>query len=178
MKKRLNLFKSLDKIVTEIPISEVMVTDVKTLKEDDTVQKAVDMMAEFSIGGILIRNKNDFPTGIVSEGDILKKVIHQKKDPKKMTVKEIMTHHLFTITKGQNIGETANLMKRHHISKLPVVEDNKLIGYVTKSDLLEKLNEIYYQNTRLKWLPIMIMIMLIIIAVLIVMYLRQVMPLA
>jgi hypothetical protein len=53
------------------------------------------------------------------------------------------------------------------------VFNHKLIGYVTKSDLLEKLNEIYYQNTRLKWFPVIVMIVIIIAVVLLVAYITK-----
>jgi CBS domain-containing protein len=171
MKK--NIFMSIDKMIMEIPVSEIMVKDVKSLHEQDTVQSAVDMMAELSIAGILIKNKDNYPVGIVSEGDILKKVIHQKKDPKKVKINEIMTKHLFTIKPTSNIKETASLMKKHNISKLPVSENNILVGYVTKSDLLEKMNGIYYQNTRLRLLPILMVIELIAIEIILLLYLTK-----
>ncbi len=170
MKKIFNIFTQIDKIITETPVAEIMVTDIKTVYEKDNVQKAIDLMARYSISGLLVVNEKKYPQGIITEGDIIKKIFHKNKDAHKQIVKDIMTPHLFTITPDQNIGETAEQMNRHNISKLPVVENNKLIGYVTKSDLLEKLNEIYYQNTRLKWLPIFLVVQLIAIAVLIVMY--------
>ena len=173
MAKKISFFKSLDKLITEIPVSEIMVKNIKTLKEDDDVQKVVDLMADFSISGVLIDNADDYPVGIVTEGDVLKKVLHKKKDPKKVRIKDIMTKHLFTITPELSIGETAALMKKHNISKLPVVEHNKLVGYVTKSDLLEELNEIYYQNARLKWLPLVFVMLLIVIAILVFMYINK-----
>jgi CIC family chloride channel protein len=173
MKKKLNFFNRINRVITDTPVSEIMVTYIKTLHEKDNVQKAIDMMAQYSISGLLVVNGEGYPLGIVTEGDIIKKVLHKNKDAKKIFAKEIMTPHLFTIKPGQSIGETAEQMKRHNVSKFPVVENNKLLGIVTKADLLEKLNEIYYQNTRLKWLPLVMLIQLIAIAVLILMYVNK-----
>ena len=145
-------FKSLDKMATEIKISEVMVTEVLTLNQESTVQKAVDLMALHSISGLIVCDDKDYPVGIVSEGDMLKQVFHKKKNPAKVKIKEVMSKKLTTISPELSIGETSVLMKRKSISKLPVVKNRKIIGYVTKSDLLEKLNEIYHQNRRLLWL--------------------------
>lgn len=173
MRKKFDFLKNLDNLVTQTPVSEIMVKDIKTLDESDSVQKAIDMMAQYSISGILIKNGNGFPSGIISEGDILKKVFHTKEDPKKVKIKDIMTKNLFTINPGKNIGETAELMRRHGISKLPVVQNEKLVGYVTKSDLLEKLNEIYYQNSRFRWLPVLFVIMILVMSVLILLYVSK-----
>lgn len=168
MKKKFNIFTSLDKLATEIPVSEIMVIPYKTLKETDTAKDGLDLMIKYSISGLIITNEENYPIAIVSEGDLLKKVFYEGKNPSKVKLSEIMTRHPYTIGPDANIGETAVLMNKHKISRLPVVKDKKLVGYVTKSDLMEKLNEIYYQNTRLKYLPLVFMVMLIIIAVLLV----------
>jgi CBS domain-containing protein len=173
MRKKYNIFTKIDKIITDTPVSQIMARDIKTLQEKDSVQKAIDLMAQYSISALLVVNGENYPLGIVTEGDIIKKVLHKNKDARKITAKEIMTPHLFTIKPEQNIGETAELMKKHNISKLPVVESNKLLGIVTKADLIEKLNEIYYQNTRLKWLPLVMLVQLIVIAILIMMYVNK-----
>jgi CBS domain-containing protein len=173
MRKKYNMFTKIDRIITETLVSEIMATDIKTMYEKDNVQKAIDMMAQYSISGLPVVNDKGYPLGIITEGDIIKKVLHKNRNAKKVAAKEIMTPHLFTIKPDQNIGETAELMKKHNISKLPVVDNNKLLGIVTKADLLEKLNEIYYQNTRLKWLPIVMLVQLIIMAVLIFAYINK-----
>ena len=173
MAKKYSFLKDLDKIITETLVSELMVKDIKTIKETNTVQDAINMMAEYSISGLLITNVKDYPVGIVSEGDLIKKVFHKHKDPGKVKISEIMSRHLFTIKPSLNIGETANLMKKHGVSKLPVVENERLVGYVTKADLLEKMNEIYSQNTKLKYLPAIVMVLLIVISVLLVMLVNR-----
>ena len=173
VRKKLDFFKSMDKMITEVPVSEIMVRNIKTLRETDSVQDVLDLMAEYSISGLLIVDKKGLPEGIVSEGDLIKKVFHTGKDPKKILVKDVMSRHLFTIRHDVSIGEAMNIMKKHEISKLPVVENEQMIGYVTKADLLEKLNEIYYQNTRLKYLPIIVMMQLILIAILVVAYVNK-----
>ena len=169
---KLSFFKSLEKKITEIPVSEIMVRDIKTVQDNATVKEAIDIMAQHSISGLLITNEKEYPTGIVSEGDLIKKVFHKNKNPEKIKVSEIMSRHLFTIKPTLNIGETGVLMKKHGVSKLPVVEGDKLVGYVTKADLLEEMNELYQQNTRLKWMPAIFMVLLIIIAVLVVVLLK------
>jgi len=172
--KRFNIFRDLDRLATQTTISEVMVKKILTLRATDNVQQAVTMMSKHSIAGIIVCNKEDQPIGIISEGDLLKKVFHKGKDPRKVKIKDVMTKGLKTINPDTSIGEASVIMKKMNISKLPVAVNGRIIGMVTKSDLLEKLNEIYYQNTRLKWFPVMMMIMLIIIAVLLVLLIENV----
>ena len=146
-KKKMNWFKTLDKIVTEIPVSEVMVREVKTLNEDSTVQDVVDLMAKHSIAGLMITNGDSYPVGIISEGDLIKKVFHRRKDPKKVKVKEVMSKKLQTIESDYSIGDTATLMEKH--------------------------NDIYYQGARLRWALIAVVVQFIIMAVLLLMYINK-----
>lgn len=173
MRKKFNLFKSLDKLATEIPISKIMVKDVKKILETDKVQKAINMMAKHSISGLVVCDMKDDPVGMVSEGDILKQVLFKGKDPTKILIKDIMSKGLLTIKPTSSIGETGVLMKKHKISKLPVIDNGDIIGYVTKSDLLEELNEIYYQNRRLLWTTVIITIQFIVIAILLLAYINK-----
>lgn len=161
------LFKSINKLITEIPVSEIMVKNVISLDDEATAKEAVDLMSKHSISGVIVNGDNDKPVGIISEGDLFKKVFQKGKDPKKIKLKEIMHLGVQTFSPNKNIGEAALFMKKNNISKLPIEENGKIIGYVTKSDLLEKLNEIYYQNRQFIWLTVIVMVQFLIIAILI-----------
>jgi len=171
--KRAKLIGDLDRIVTEIPVSEVMIKDIKKLKENDSVSKAIDMMAKYSFSGMIITNDKNKPIGILSEGDIIKRVFSKKKNPEKIKIKEIMSKDLLTVTPDVNIGRITDIMRKKNISKLPVCVNEKIIGYVTKSDLIEKLNEIYYQNSRLKWYPLIVMTLIITNVILLIMLIKN-----
>ncbi|MCM2326102.1 MAG: CBS domain-containing protein [Candidatus Woesearchaeota archaeon] len=159
-------FKSIDKIITEVPVSGIMTRKVLTLKETDNVQKAIDLLSEHSISGAII-TRSEKPVGMISEGDLLKKVFHKKLDPKTVKLSDIMKEGIYSLPPTKSIGEVAAFMKKHEISKLPLMENDQIVGYVTKSDLLEKLNEIYYQNRQLIWLTVIVTVQFIIIAILI-----------
>ncbi len=168
-----NIIDNLSKTLTAIPVSEIMVKNIKTLHESDTAQKAVNLMAQHSIAGIIIVDKKNKPTGIVTEGDLIKKVFHKNKNSKKILLKNVMSKKLLSIKPSINIGQASALMNRHNISKLPVMENNKIVGYVTKSDLVHKLNDIYKQNRKIVLMAIMIAFQFILISVLLVMYLNK-----
>src|SRR3989338_6417971 len=168
-----NLFKKLDKIATDIPASEIMVKDIKTINETETAQKAVELMSKHSVSGLIVQDTTGKTIGIVSEGDLLKKVFLKKKSPAKVRISEIMTRSLETFPPEKSIGETALMMKRLGISRLPVVKNKEILGMVTKSDLLEELNEIYRQNRRLLCVAAVITLQFIIIAVLVAMLISK-----
>jgi len=170
---RKELFKHLDKMATKIPVSDIMVKDIKTLKDENSAKDAVDMMSNLSISGIMIIDKDNKPMGMISEGDLIKKVFHKDKDPKKVKISEIMSKELFTIKPDLSIGECSEIMKNRKISKLPVMDKGKIVGYVTKADLLEELNNIYLQNRRLLWLTVMVTVQFIVIAVLLIGYVTK-----
>ncbi len=161
------IFKSINKLITEIPVSEIMVKNVISLDDEASASEAIDVMTKHSISGVIVNGDNGKPVGILSEGDLFRKVFQKGKDPKKIKLKEIMHLGVQTFSPSKNIGEASVFMKKHNISKLPIEENGKIIGYVTKSDLLEKLNDIYYQNRQFIWLTVIVMIQFLIIAILI-----------
>lgn len=171
--KRCKWDLGLEKIVTKIPVSKIMVKEIRTIDQEENVSKVVEFMSKYSIAGLIIVDKTNNPVGMVSEGDVIKKVFSKGHNPKKIKIKQIMSKGLVTISPELSIGQASVLMKKKKISKLPVVKSKKIIGYVTKSDLLEELNDIYYQNRRLVWLTVLTTMQFILIAVLLIIYINK-----
>jgi predicted transcriptional regulator len=96
---------------------------------------AVKIMNQHGIGCLVVM-KNGSPIGIVTERDLLKKVLAESKNPKKIRVKEIMSKPLIVGKPDIKIEEVFKLMFERKIKKLPIVEDGKLLGLVTFTDLL------------------------------------------
>ncbi|MBD3202858.1 CBS domain-containing protein [Candidatus Woesearchaeota archaeon] len=160
--------KSFWKFVTDIPVSEIMITRVRTINQDDTVFKAVNIMANKGISGLIVVDNNQKPIGIFSEGDIIKKIIVENKDPKKIMIKKIMSKNLKSISPGTSIGKASNIMKKNNISKLPVLKNKKIIGYITKTDILLTTNRMYVQNRRMMVVILINVILVIFIAILLI----------
>jgi CBS domain-containing protein len=171
--KMKEIFKSINKMITEIPVSEIMVKNVISLDDEATAKEAIDLMSKHSISGVVVNGDNGKPVGILSEGDLFKKVFQKGRDPKKVKLKEIMHLGLETLPPTKNIGEASLFMKKHNISKIPIEHNGRIIGYVTKSDLLEKLNDIYYQNRQFIWLTVIVMVQFLVIAILITAMLKR-----
>ncbi len=116
-------------------VQNIMVTNVITAEKHTLVIDAVKIMNQHGIG-CLVAMENGSPVGIVTERDLLKRVLGESKNPKKIRVQEIMSSPLIVAKPDMEIDEVTKLMFDMKIKKLPIVEDGKLVGLVTFTDLL------------------------------------------
>lgn len=116
-------------------LEDVMVGEVITVEVDATVEEAVKTMNKHEIGCLIVVNTAEKPVGIVTERDMLKRVLVKLKDPRKTKVSEIMSKPLVFGTPHMDVEVAARLMFKKKIKKLPVVENGNLVGLVTLTDL-------------------------------------------
>mgnify|MGYP000492268344 CR=1 FL=1 len=115
-------------------VSEVMTKDVKTINPSETVLEAASRMIEFRVGCLIVV-EGDRLAGIVTDSDILEKVVAENKKASDVLVNKIMTKKLIMIEEDKDISEAAELMEKTHIKKLPVISGKKLVGILTAADL-------------------------------------------
>ncbi len=111
-----------------------MVQEIIKIRADATVKEAVEMMNKHGIG-CLIAIKNGKPIGIMTERDILKRVIPESKNPEKAQVSEVMSTPLIAGGPDMYVEDAARLMFKKNIKKLPIMENGKLVGLLTLSDI-------------------------------------------
>ena len=128
-----------------LKLKDIMTKDVVTVKGSATVKRAVDLMNKNEIGCLVVVN-NVKPIGIVTERDMLKRVIHEKKEPEKTNVAEVMSKPLIVTAPNMLAGEAAKLMFGKGIKKLPVVKNERIVGLVTLSDLVRSQEVIEFLN--------------------------------
>ena len=116
-------------------VREVMTTNVKTVRPFSTVKDVVQKMNKFGIGSVVVVEE-DRPVGIITERDIMRNIAEQFFDLSLVKVKDIMSTQLVTISGDVSVEEAARLMASRKIKKLPVVEDQKLVGIVTSMDVM------------------------------------------
>ena len=117
-----------------LKVEDVMVKEVVTIDDGVTVKEAVDVMNKFEIG-CLIAVKKGKAMGILTERDILKRIIAGAKDAKKTKVKDVMTSPLVVAEPAMDLGEAVKLMFQMKIKKLPVVDGKRLVGLVSLTDI-------------------------------------------
>lgn len=106
------------------------------IEPERTVFEGLELMLDKGVGSLLII-KGKKLVGIVTEKDLLSKVMHKMKDPQKMKISSIMTKNLITVGPGKDLYEVAKMMNDNNIRRIPVVEGSKLLGMITIKDLLK-----------------------------------------
>jgi CBS domain-containing protein len=116
---------------------------MRTIVSIDSKAKAKDaakLMVERRIGS-LIANRDGLPFGIVTERDLVQKIVAQASDPSKVTVGEIMTAPLATIDAAASLIDAARKMVEKQLKRLVVTEHDKIIGIVSQTDLVQSLTD-------------------------------------
>jgi len=120
------------------PVSEIMTTPVVTVLFSDPVIAAVNKMITHDIGAVVVMSAG-MPTGIITERDILQRVILEERDPRTTMCQDIMSKPLITVTPDMLMTKALEIMRKHGIRRLPVVRGKTLIGIVTEKDIIRKL---------------------------------------
>jgi len=117
-----------------VSVMDAMAKKVLTASPNTTVAKAAKMMAERGVGSIIIV-KGKKPVGILTERDLLMKVVSVDLIPSRVHVGKIMSTPIISIAPNTDIIEAARMMAKNNVRRLPVVEHGKLVGIVTASDI-------------------------------------------
>jgi len=117
-----------------LKVEDVMVKEVITVDANSTVKQAADIMNKFEIG-CLIATKDGKAIGILTERDLLKRIISEVKSPRRTKVAAVMSKPIIVVEPNMDLEEAAKLMFKMRIKKLPVVEHGQLKGLVTLTDL-------------------------------------------
>jgi len=105
---------------------------------DSTVSEIADMMDLQDIGAVPIINENNQLMGVVSERDIVRKLVKNGRDSDLVTAKDIMTSEVITVTKKTSQIDALKLMKTNKIRHLPIVDDSqKLINFISHRDIVD-----------------------------------------
>ena len=126
--------KSEEKILVPVKAEDVMVTKVAVLDGDASVKKAAEIMAQEDFSAVIVTT-DEKANGIVTERDILKRIVVEDKNSKKTRVKEIMSSPLVTIEPGTSLEEAAHIMFEKKIKNLPVIHENRLVGLISLQDI-------------------------------------------
>ena len=112
-----------------------MVTEVVALDGNVSVKEAAEIMAQEDVSAVIVTVEGK-ANGILTERDILKRIVAEDKNSRKTKVKEIMSSPLVTIGPSTDLEEAARLMFEKKIKNLPVVHENRLVGLVGLQDIL------------------------------------------
>lgn len=115
-------------------ISEIMSKDVVKVDNNKSVYDICNIYKDKGVGSLVVI-KDDMVVGIVTERDIIERVIIKLKDPKKTKVEDIMSRNIKTIHASAKVEKAVEIMKEYKIKKLPVILNNDILGIVTITDI-------------------------------------------
>jgi len=118
-------------------VRDVMSRDVKVVRPDTSVKEIVATMTKFDVGSMLVV-QSERPVGIITERDVLRRLVEPSLAPETLTARQVMTSPLLSINENASIEEAAKLMAKKKIKRLPVMNNEKLVGIVTFTDIVFK----------------------------------------
>ncbi|MBD3229003.1 MAG: CBS domain-containing protein [Candidatus Lokiarchaeota archaeon] len=121
----------------DLLVKDICSKGVKSINQNSNVKDAASIMSENEIGAVLIVDDNNLPIGIVTNDDIIQKVVQYDKLPNQVKIAEVMSFPLLTIDPEQNIIEAMRKMANNDVKRLIVSIGEKPYGVLSSSDILE-----------------------------------------
>jgi CBS domain-containing protein len=116
-------------------VREIMIENVRTVRPNSTVTEIVRKMNKFEIGSVVVV-EGEKPVGIITERDILRRVLEVTLASEALKAKEIMSAPLITVSDQSTVDEAVRIMIDKRIKKMPVVHEGKLVGILTSTDVM------------------------------------------
>lgn len=116
-------------------VKDVMKTNVISIDSSMAIKDAACMMDDANVGCIIITQDNK-PAGILTERDFVKRIVAKNLDLS-TPLSQVMSSPLTVVEPDETVWEAAETMKRNSIHKLPVQDNNKIVGMITTTDLVE-----------------------------------------
>jgi CBS domain-containing protein len=121
---------------------DIMSPECSCVGEDDTVLDAANRLAELDVGAMPICGSDDRLKGMVTDRDIVVKVLAQGKDPSSTRVSELATQdEVVTIGADDPIDEALRTMTDHKVRRLPVIDGQRLVGIISQADIATNIDE-------------------------------------
>ncbi len=134
-------------------VKDVMSSPVITVGLNEKVDKVAKLMEMQRLGSIIVADKNEKPVGIITERDLVTRVLAKNKLPSELIAKDVMTTPLVTISPDETLSNTARQMSRLNLRRLCVIYKGDLVGLVSSKDVLAitpELLETIQEKTRIE----------------------------
>ncbi|MEM1605946.1 MAG: CBS domain-containing protein [Fervidicoccaceae archaeon] len=117
-------------------IRDIMVTDVKYVSPETPLSTVINIMIQNKIGSVVVVGDKREVLGIITERDLIEKVLAKNLDVRTLRAKDIMSKPVIVVSPDTSVSAAANLMKEKNIGHLPVVENGRLVGIVAEGDVI------------------------------------------
>jgi CBS domain-containing protein len=131
-----------DRLATARQVArDIMHQGAECVGEDETVAAAARKMRDLGVGSLPICGADDRLHGILTDRDIVVKCIADGRDPAQLRAGELAQGTLVWVEATADVGEVLHQMEDHHIKRLPVIENHRLVGIISEADLARNLDE-------------------------------------
>jgi CBS domain-containing protein len=120
---------------------EVMTSPAECVGEKETIAEAAKKLAQLGVGSMPICGEDDRLKGMLTDRDIVVKVLAEGKDPGTVTAGDLGEGKPVTIGADDSVEETLSVMSEHAIRRLPVIDGHDLVGIVSQADVAKALPE-------------------------------------
>lgn len=128
-------------MATKVLVKSLMSTNINVFENESTVDKIVQTMADCDVDYVIVVQSRK-PTGIITERDILVRMLTQGLDPSVVIARAIYTNPLVTIEDTETVEEAARLMNEWMIKHLPVTRNGKIVGILNYLDIAFNIPEL------------------------------------
>ncbi|GHC82411.1 hypoxic response protein 1 [Nocardiopsis terrae] len=118
---------------------EIMHSEATCVSETDTLLDVARVMQDLGIGAVPICGSDDRLKGIITDRDIVLKCVAREKDPATCTAAELAQGKPFYAEADDEIGRVLEMMASHHVQRVPVVRDRRLVGMISEADIAQNL---------------------------------------
>lgn len=143
----------LSEICADVMISDVMSEETTVVRDTDPIENIIDLMTQTPYHSFPVLNADDELVGVIGQDNILELLFfersHRHHHTHLMAIKALseeastlMVHHPVTISPDATLCDAVDLIIKHHIDHLYVSRDKKLVGVVSRSDIIRKIHEI------------------------------------
>ena len=126
---------SIGDTVIQIKVSDIMSRPVITVDMHDKVDKIASLMRSKKVGSVVVLDENSNPIGVITERDLVARIVSKDKKPSSVTTKDVMSKPVQTIDPTATIVDASKTMRSIGVRRLIVVEDSKLVGVISSDDI-------------------------------------------
>jgi CBS domain-containing protein len=125
--------------MTARSVKDLMTSDLTTVAPETSVSEAAERMAREDIGPLPVV-ENDRLVGIVTDRDLVVRVLAEGRDPRSTTVREVASEDPVTVSVDDDLVTTLDLLAKHQVRRVPVVDGDRLVGIVAQADVAREVS--------------------------------------
>ena len=118
-------------------VNDIMSKDIVSLSSEDSIERAAQIMKQFDVGSIPVCNQEKL-IGIVTDRDITLRSVAAGTNSNQQKISDVMTSNPVTGTPDMDIHDAARIMSEQQIRRLPIIQNNNLVGIVSLGDISQE----------------------------------------